>query len=232
MSNIDFLFCLSLASSGSTAFIKFLSHDLNIKLLESRGEAMIRMSEKERIVFLKRNIKSEYIVADKSLPIVAWKNFPDFYHRLKENNIKTVYIGLIRNPYATISSMLHRGIKRKVKQSRKELLDRAMSIWVRRAQILANVLYRFDIPWIKYATLTTMPAVALQMLGKKTGRKLKIDPNAKMKVKDYPEGQPLMNYNDTQIGWLSKDEIKEITDYLYRFGLEVMSFFDFELQDA
>lgn len=138
------------------------------------------------------------------------------------SGMKTDIVVMTRDPYATCASWHARygreGIDRDwgwpgQSPTDEESYFRALGkIWIERAKYLSAA--RADAKClIRYEEFSDEPSVTIDLLAKKIPRLRSANPNAKIRVKDYPY-QKIRNMNLDQISLLTENQMKVISSAL------------------
>jgi hypothetical protein len=131
-----------------------------------------------------------------------------------------------RDPYANCASILHRrnDVSSLKDSQRATILKELVRGWIRRSRWIDTFLSSGVHPLITYESFCNDPSQLLHLAPLPLAVKQSIDPQTKVKVKDYPL-QSIVCQNDRQVGLLTEYDIKVISseldsarDMLDRFG--------------
>ncbi len=173
-----------------------------------------------RRVWLKAKPADKSVLIEKSPPNLLRvrsiiKTFPD-----------SVFVISNRNPYAWLGSVIYREHREELEtaEGRREAIRREVSRWIfmTRRQIENLELVRGRSVITSYETFCAAPEIFIQNLNGYCGD-LKIDRNASLQVKDYPE-HGLINMNAAQISRLTSEEIALAGDALKEARAELEFF--------
>jgi len=148
--------------------------------------------------------------------------------RVFENS---VFVISNRDPYASISSIVHRYFHSDLEEDRRNLMRQQANMWLFRSerQIDNITLLRGRSVITTYETFCQFPNGLLNNLYSLCGD-LEIDISKKLGVKEYPP-QRVMNMNDRQISWLTEEDIAVISEALSQ-NKQVVDFFGYRIIGA
>ena len=240
-----FLFLITPPYSGSTAIVKLLDSSPRSMLLNERGEGqwMIPgLCEKDRWDPGKKvNYQSVRAVwlheyqrrkaLDARIDVVIEKSPPNMM-RIEEISAcfrSCSFIANNRNPYASSSSILYRQHDADNLESGKRRLhlEGITGQWVLRSRVIRELVGRLGVPLVTYEQFCGDTGLLLDQLPAPEGFAATVDPNARVKVKDYPV-QGIASQNHRQIARLRPEEISACSEILRHHG-DLIGFFDYAI---
>ncbi|MGV6825499.1 MAG: sulfotransferase [bacterium] len=240
-----FLFVITPSYSGSTALAEILNSCPTASFLSRKGEgqwlipglrAADRWERKKKIdwqsvraVWLNRIDEIRALVQD--VDIVIEKSPPNIVRidGLVETFPNHVLLAFYRNPYANISSRMHRRRHKKEKsdKERLEMARRFAEEWVERQGWVKTWIEQYDVVHFSYEAFCKDPGVSLAPLVKQLPVLQSMDVNKLIKVKSYPP-QPITNMNERQIDKLKSAEIQAINAVLQTHQ-DLLDYFGYSL---
>jgi len=143
------------------------------------------------------------------------------------------FIANNRDPYAFCASSLYRrrcDTDNLSSAERKTILTTKANHWLMRSRVMKKLIQKLNIPLLTYENFCQNPSSVLDILNLPKGAAETIDPDAKVKVKDYDK-QKIINQNDRQISKLTDDDIEHVrrvlepsADLLEYFGYQIERF--------
>jgi len=240
-----FLFIITPPYSGSTALAKLLDSSSRTMILQERGEGqwlIPGLCEKDRWEPDKEvNYESVRAVwlheyqsrkrLNNEIDVVIEKSPPNMM-RIEELSAQFKDFSFIannRNPYANCASILYRRFDAESLgyEERVRILENIADKWLTRSRRIQELIQMLEIPLITYEAFCENPALVKNTLRTPAGVAESIDPEAKVKVKDY-KIQGIVNQNQRQISRLSIIEI-ESCSAIFRRHKELLSFYDYHI---
>ena len=227
--NGEFIFLFCHPNTGSTAMAELIGNSSLVSGLKPKyeGQWLIKgMSRNEKwderyefdwhsVVNTWQKMATEIQAKKTDVRYIFEKSPPnmirsaEFIEHFKPETI----LVLTRNPYATVSSMLHRYNKKDLldDEKRKRTIQRLSKNWLVRTEILSKISRSQGSPIIKYENLCRRPTLLKEYLPSEMADSINFDAN--VMVKDY-EPQQIKNVNFEQIKKLTQEEIVIIREII------------------
>jgi hypothetical protein len=138
----------------------------------------------------------------------------------------------IRNPYASISSIVYRTYDDEVLcgAERQEVFRRHAEEWLGRAECLMGIREDEGYPLVSYESFCDRPKIIFEKFGLEQELAEGIDSNFDVKVKDY-QSQGIINMNERQVQKLLLGDIYSINQVL-KGSKDVMAYFGYLYLDG
>lgn len=239
-----FLFIITPPYSGSTALSELLNTSHRTMILQERGEGqwlVPGLCEKDRwdqdkevnylsVKAVWLNKYQEIKRLTQNIDVVIEKSPPNMMRmeRLSSQFRDFSFIANNRDPYANCASIFfrHHDADNLSPDKRKEALSGLAKAWIMRSLKIQELMSRFSAPLLRYEEFCDNPSKVLSMLNLPDGVSRTINPNASVKVKDYPI-QSITNQNERQINKLTAEEIEHIS-YILASSSELLEFFGYQ----
>ncbi len=240
-----FLFILTAPNSGSTVLSKLLNTAHNTMILHPRAEGqwlIPGMCEPDRWTPEKyidwesvRSIwLSKYQLVNthvETINLIIEKSPANLVRadQLRKHFENSRFFGLIRNPYANISSILYRysNTEKLSREQRETTLLKATERWLFRAGYLKKYVLDFNMPYVTYEYFCSNPEESLDQLIVICPELSSVNIHAHIQIKDYKK-QGIVNQNARQIGLLDSNDIATISSVLAQ-NKQILDFFDYEI---
>ncbi len=136
----------------------------------------------------------------------------------------------IRDPYANISSIVHRyhGFTEVDDVKKMQILQKAAAAWQRRAKTLRRIVTKGNCKLLTYEQFCVDPIVILRLFNLDEYNNI-VNANYKVNVKDYGSGE-IRNMNEGQIAKFSSTDISVISQELGKRP-QLLKFFGYALRD-
>lgn len=240
-----FLFVLTPPYSGSTALAQLLGTSDSVAMLDYRGEGQWLVPgmaasgrwrpdryidfESVRAVWLheyqqqRRQNGAIRVIVEKSPPNMLY--LKDLRNAFEHTS---VFVNN-RNPYAACSSLFHRRFQEaaRTQDERSKTFATLARDWLYRSQMLIDLIAEYTLPQLTYEEFCADPRRVLSVLGDCKSLVGKLNFEAKIHVKDYPE-QGISNHNPRQIGMLRAEDIASIRQELAHHD-SILDFFGYTL---
>ena len=150
------------------------------------------------------------------------------YKDLQSTFKKSRFVINNRNPYAYISSIVHRNSPNRLKDAtdREITMKRAARSWINHSTTLRGAASSEGFPLLTYEEFCRQPANIFAKFGLSVDPK-NIDGDHSVNVKDY-QPQPIRNMNEEQISRLLESDIKIINQQLAA-NANLLDFFGYEI---
>lgn len=223
-----FLFIITPPYSGSTALAEFLNTSNRTTFLQQRAEGQWLVPgmcaddrwEKNKVINYK-SVKSIWLnkyqsiaKLEENIDVVIEKSPPNMMRiaELSSQFRSFSFIANNRNPYANCASILYRhyDADKISSENRIEILSNLAINWLKRSNIIDNLIEKLHIPLITYESFCKKPSSVVSVLQTPMGVTDTINVDPIVSVKDYPP-QKIINQNDRQINKLSDIEIKHLS---------------------
>lgn len=242
----NMIFLLTPPNSGSTAISNVFTNSTNVSAMQCRAEGqwLIKgLCSSDRWNTNKqldeRSIRSVWVNACYEKHKSAGASY--FIEKSPPNMMRIEVLQSLfprhiifannRNPYAQISSRLHRYTKSGDKISTKDREDKLFAYaedWKNRGEILKRIIQMQKIPYLSYENFCKKPILLQDVINQSIfNGQIILDFEKKLKVKDYEIG-PIANYNERQIKKLNDQDIELITNSLKQRS-DLLSYFGYEL---
>ncbi len=227
-----FLFILTPPFSGSTALAELINSSHKTMILRNKAEGQWLISglcdserwnpEKEinyqsiKAVWLQKYQTVHRLV--QNIEVVIEKSPPNMV-RIEALAVQFKSYSILannRNPYAQCASHLYRNNKDAQNLSastRLEILASVANDWVVRSYTIQKLVQKLQLPLLTYEEFCQNLAAIIEILSQFPDLKImaaSINPNAKVKVKDY-QPQAIVNQNARQLVNLNASEIQCLT---------------------
>jgi Sulfotransferase family len=131
-----------------------------------------------------------------------------------------------RDPYASVSSMFYRGSSIE-KVDREKTITNITQKWLRRSEVLKNVVSEYNCPTLSYEEFCSYPKKILEKFSLEHLESY-FSSDFRVKVKNY-DSQPIRNMNDAQIERLTSADIANISKQLSAKS-ELVKYWDYEIK--
>ncbi|MEJ2140008.1 MAG: sulfotransferase [Gammaproteobacteria bacterium] len=242
-----FLFVLTTPYSGSTALAKILDTSQHGMTLNDSGEGQwlvpgLRQLEKwhedmyvdwqsVRAVWLERFQEARR--QNNQLRVVIEKSPANLVRaaQFAENFPTASFLGFTRNPYACCASIFHRrwDPRNSLASYRNKKFKQIAGHWARRTRLIRDFVEPRGIEWFTYEQFCADTAGCVAKINKACPDLEGIDPQGKVKVKNY-KVQKITNQNPRQLAMLKPADIDAINSALTEHA-DLMSFYGYELID-
>lgn len=107
------------------------------------------------------------------------------------------------------------------------MLNGLVKAWIMRSLKIQEPMESLKAPLLTYEDFCRNPSSIINKLNTPSGVSNSINPDANVKVKDYPP-QPIINQNERQISKLADNEIEHIS-MLLKSNSELVEYFGYQL---
>jgi len=243
-----FLFIITPPYSGSTVLSELLNTSHRTMILQERGEGqwlIPGLCEKDRWSLNKKinydSLKSVWLNTyqkmkrlTQTIDVVIEKSPPNMMRIEEISALFTNYsfIANNRDPYANCASILyrHHDAENITFDQRQKFLKEFAENWVIRSIRIRDLILKLDIPLLTYEKFCQNPSLILKILDLPDGVTKSINPDAKVKIKDY-KVQTISNQNKRQISKLTNKEINYIS-HILEPNNKVLKFFGYKLMKS
>ncbi len=240
------LMLLTPPNSGSTAIADFVAQIDAIEGFNRRYEGqwlvrkvMVDERWKRKTKVNYKRIRTVWLQAfhrqrakNPKLKYIFEKSPPNMlrYNQLSKLFVDTRIIVNIRDPYANISSIVHRyyGFADLDDVKKMHILQKAGEAWQRRARMLKRIVRKENCKFLTYEQFCKNPIDILRLLNLDEYKNI-VDMNYKVKVKDYSVAE-VRNLNESQIAKFSSTDISVISQVLVKKP-QLLKFFGYTLRD-
>ncbi|EED34469.1 conserved hypothetical protein [Luminiphilus syltensis NOR5-1B] len=240
-----FLFIVTPPYSGSTALAELINTSSKTLFLHAGGEGqwlVPGMCEKPRWdparTFDFESIKAVWLSRYQSLQssagsvdTVIEKSPPNMLRldRFVEVFDDVAIMANNRQPHAHCSSVLFRNhAATELSSSRRlEIVRDAAHGWLKRSELIAHIVEKYQAPLLTYEQFCKDPARLLDRLPLPSHVTADIDTNASVSVKDYAP-QAIVDQNQKQVARLSDEEIQAV-DTVVASRPDLLTFFSYSL---
>ena len=227
-----FLFIITPPYSGSTTLAQLINTSSKTAFLQQRAEGqwlVPGMSAKDRWNKNKpinyASVKSIWLKQyqsiaklDKNINVIIEKSPPNMIRIIElSSQFKSFsFIANNRNPYANCASILYRNFDadKTSLEKRIEILSNLAKNWLKRSNIIDNLISNLKIPLVTYETFYEKLSSVVSSLQVPKGVIETINIDAIVNVKDYPP-QKIINQNKRQVNKLLDIEIKHLTKIFF-----------------
>jgi hypothetical protein len=240
-----FLFALVIPYGGSTALAKILDTSSKSMTLHHSGEGQWLIPglhqyyhwhanmevnwDSVRSVWL--DIYQQKKSQNAEISVVIEKSPPNVVRaeQFKENFSHTRFLGFVRNPYATCSSVHFRYWLPTylIPSYREKKFTLYATAWLRKAALIKDFVEKYSFEYFTYEQFCADTKSCVEKINRACPELGGIDANAKIKVKNS-KVQSFSNQNERRIVMLKPADIKAINAVL-ETRPDVLDFYDYEL---
>jgi len=240
-----FYFLLTPSNSGSTAIADFFCQLAHVTGLNAKYEGqwlVPGLSRSDRWESAKPvnydSVRATWIAeyehirsVNPTITALFEKSPPNLvrYQELKQIFPHSVFVASNRDPYANISSRLHRYYYNFTgsREQRRDMIDSLIRRWIETSSIIKQLVEIKQIPLLTYERFCESPQEIFRAFGFATTGS-QFDKDFKVRVKEY-QPQGIVNMNETQVGKIDEDDIARISLNL-KDHVELLEFFDYGIR--